>query len=494
MQVILFEKMKILKNFYNLVKTKDNQNHQLKHKEISNFDNADFRDEDFKRNILFTIIFLFLAFLFIFLYIFFKYNVSEEDDEMREELPPLRIVVPYPNNSINIDDYEILKYKIKVGDNLTNVLTKEVGIPTADAINILEALKNVFNVSQLRAGQTITIKYRTLIDQNKDGNISEKVILEELVINTNEKDMEVIVSLGKDNIYEARKSKILLNKNYLKYKVKINDSLYADGIEAGIPAGVMIEFIKLFSFDIDFQRDLRKGDSFEILFESYTTDSGKKIKDGNILFASLENQGTKYEMYRYNPNNNPNYFNKNGQSVQKSLLKTPINGARISSGFSTRRKHPVLGYTRAHKGIDFAAPIGTPFYAAGSGTVTKVVKNCKVGQRRCNGGFGNYISVRHTNNYTTEYAHISRISNNIKVGTKVKQGQTIAYVGNTGITTGPHLHYGVVYNGERINPNRVKSLPSIKLVGKDLINFQKEVEKIDLYRLNIPNQNLRLKK
>ncbi len=154
----------------------------------------------------------------------------------------------------------------------------------------------------------------------------------------------------------------------------------------------------------------------------------------------------------------------------------------------------MLGYTRAHKGLDFAAPIGTPFYAAGSGTVTKVVRNCKVGNRRCNGGFGNYVAIRHTNNYTTEYAHISRVASNIKVGTKVKQGQVIAYVGNTGITTGPHLHYGVIYNGQRINPDRVKSLPSIKLIGKDLINFNKETDKINLYRLNIPNQSLRIKR
>ena len=484
--------MKILDKLYNLLSSKIKS--PPKYKRITNFDNADFREEKFKKNILFTTIFLFLVFLFIFLYIFFKYNISENLDEAEEELPPLRIVIPYPNNSINIDDYEVLKYQVKSGDNLINVLTKEVGVSNSDAYNILSALKKVFNISQLKAGQTINMKYRILINQDQNGRIDEKAVLEELVIEPEEKETEIVVSLEKDNTYKARKSKITLNKNYLKYKVKINDSLYSDGISAGIPANVMLEFIKLFSFDIDFQRDLRKGDTFEILFESYTTDSGKRVKDGEILFASFENQGRQYEMYRYDGNNNTNYFNRNGQSVQKSLLRTPINGARISSGFSVRRKHPVLGYTRAHKGIDFAAPIGTPFYAAGSGTVVKVVKNCKVGERRCNGGFGNYVLIRHTNNYSTEYAHISRVANNIKAGTKVKQGQTIAYVGNTGITTGPHLHYGVVYNRERINPNRVKSLPSIKLIGKDLINFKKEVDKIDLYRLNIPNQNLRLKK
>lgn len=486
--------MKILNKLYRLLKPTDKGPSSLKYKKITNFDNADFREEKFKKNVLFTTICLFLVFLFTFLYIFFKYNISDDSDMIDEELPPLKIVIPYPNNSINIDDYEILKYQVKSGDNLINVLTKEVGISNSDAYNVLTALKKVFNVSQLKAGQIINLKYRILINQDKNGKIDEKIVLEELKLEPDEKETEIVVNLGKNDTYEAKKSKISLNKNYLKYKVKINDSLYIDGLEAGIPASVMLEFIKLFSFDIDFQRDLRKGDKFEILFESYTTDNGKRVKDGDILFASLENQGVKYEMYRYNQNNSANYFNKSGQSVQKSLLKTPINGARISSGFSIRRKHPVLGYTRAHKGIDFAAPVGTPFYAAGSGTVTKIVRHCRVGEKRCNGGFGNYVSLRHTNNYTTEYAHISRIPSNIRVGTKVKQGQTIAYVGNTGMTTGPHLHYGVIYNGKRINPNRVKSLPSIKLIGKDLINFQKEVDKIDLYRLNIPNQNLRLKK
>ena len=461
---------------------------------VESFDNADFREEKFKKNILFTILSLFLIVTFLFLYVVFRQNIEEKEEEIDNPLPPLKIVIPYPNNSINIDDYEVLKYKIKAGDSLFGVLTKEVGISNNDVYNILNELKKVYDVSGLKAGQIINIKYRILINQDDSGKIEDKVILEELRIEPDFSEQEIVVSYDDNDKYTARRSRVSLNKSYMKYKVKINESLYNDGLEAGIPANIMLEFIKMFSFDIDFQRDLRKGDTFEVLFESYYTDDGKKIKDGDILFATLNNQGRDFEMYKFDDDKGAGYFNKNGQSVQKSLLKTPINGARISSGFSTRRKHPVLGYTRAHKGIDFAAPIGTPFYAAGSGTVTKVVRGCRVGERRCNGGFGNYVSIRHTNNYTTEYAHISQVASNIKVGTKVKQGQVIAYVGNTGITTGPHLHYGVIYDGQRINPDRVKSLPSIKLIGKDLINFNKETEKIDLYRLNIPNQSLRIRR
>ncbi len=486
--------MKILNKLYRLFTKKEKKLTPPLYNKVISFDNSDFREEKFKKNILFTILFLFLLFVFAFLYVYFKKISQFNNSETNSELPPLKIVIPYPNSSLNIDDYEILKYTIQSGDSLISILTKEVGVSNEDAYNILSELKKVYNISQLKAGQVINIKYRIFINQDPNGKIEDKVVLEELRLGVDNNEKEVVVSYDKDNKYVATQNKVALNKSYLKYKVKINDSLYNDGVDSGIPPSIMLEFIKMFSFDIDFQRDLRSGDTFEVLFESYYTEDGKKVKDGNILFASLDNQGRKFEMYKYDDAKGANYFNSNGQSVQKSLLKTPINGARISSRFSTRRKHPVLGYTRAHKGIDFAAPVGTPFYAAGSGTVTKVVRNCRVGQRRCNGGFGNYVAIRHTNNYTTEYAHISRVASNIKVGSKVKQGQVIAYVGNTGLTTGPHLHYGVVYNGERINPDRVKSLPSIKLIGKDLIDFNKEVEKINLYRLNIPNQSLRLKK
>ena len=476
--------MKILNKLYNFF-TKDSSILSFsKTRKITDFDNADFRDDQFKKNILFITIFLFLIVLFILLYIFFKNTLIEKENNTINTLPPLKIVIPYPNNSINIDDYEILKYNIKEGDNLITILTKEVGIYNSDAYSVLTALKNVYNISQLQVGQPIEIKYRVMINQNDDGGIEEKILLEELKIELDNKEREVVVYLNSDNIYQARENKIALNKHYLKYKVKVKDSLYNDGIAAGIPANIMVNFIKFFSFDIDFQRDLRVGDEFEILFEIYSTDDGKKVKDGDILYAHLDNQGRVFDIYKYNVNGNTYYFNKNGQSAQKSLLKTPINGARISSNYGYR-KHPILGYNKLHNGKDFAAPTGTPIFAAGSGTVVKA---------QFWSTWGNYVRIKHVGGYDTEYAHASKIAPGIKPGVKVKQGQVIAYVGTTGRSTGPHLHFGVLYNNKRINPDRVKSLPSIKLVGKDLINYKNEVKRIDLYRSNIPNQNLVLKK
>lgn len=450
-----------------------------KKNKIRDFDNSDFNEENFKKRLFFTVISLFLICLFAVSYIFLKINAVDETGNVDENIPPLKIIIPYPNNAINIDDYEILKYKIKSGDNLINILTQNIGISNSDAFKILGSLKKVYNTSQLKAGQIIDFKYRILVSQNEEGQIEEKIVLEELKLIPDVKEQEVVVSLVGNN-YEARKNNISLNKNYLKYKVVIKESLFNDGVEAGISPSVMLDFIKFFSFDIDFQRDLRKGDTFEILFESYYTDDGKKIKDGDILYANINNQNKDFEIYKFGNN----YYDQNGQSVQKSLLRTPVNGARISSGFGVR-KHPVLGYSKLHAGKDFAAPIGTPIFAAGAGTVVKA---------QFWSTWGNYVRIRHTNGYETEYAHASKIAPGIKPGVKVRQGQTIAYVGTTGRSTGPHLHYGVIYNDKRINPDRVKSLPTVRLIGGDLISFKKAAEKIDLYRLNIPNQNLKLKR
>lgn len=436
------------------------------------------KENYFNKKMLVISIGIFLLIFFIFSYVLLTKKITEENDIEVEEIPPLKIVVPYPNNAINIDDYEILKYKLKSGDNLLNILTKNVGVSIEDAFNILNSLKKVYNVSQLKAGQTLEIKYKIIISQNLNGDIEEKKIVEELKL-PDEKDKEVIVSRV-DGKYEARKSNIALNKSYLKYKVKINESLFTDGLDAGVPANIMLDFIKFFSFDIDFQRDLRKGDTFEVLFESYYTNEGKKVKDGDILFASIDNQGRIYEIYKFGNN----YYSKDGQSVQKSLLKTPVNGARISSNYGYR-KHPILGYSKLHGGKDFAAPVGTPIFAAGSGTIVKA---------QFWSTWGNYVRIKHVNGYDTEYAHASKIAPGIKPGVKVRQGQVIAYVGSTGRSTGPHLHYGVLYNNKRINPDRVKSLPTVKLMGKEMANFKSTADKIDLYRMNIPNQNLRLKK
>jgi murein DD-endopeptidase MepM/ murein hydrolase activator NlpD len=451
----------------------------LKKDSIKNFDNSDVNDDNFKRNLFFTVIFLFFGVAFVTSYVFIKFGFGNEEG-LDSDTAPLKIVIPYPNNAINIDDYEILKYRIEGGDNLLNVLIKNVGISNNDAISVLVALKKFYNVSQLKVGQVVEFKYRILVGQNSEGRIDERVLLEEMRLTLDNREKEIVVSLTEDGKYEAKEDKVSINRNFLKYKVTIRDSLFSDGLAAGVPANVMLDFIKFFSFDIDFQRDLREGDTFEVLFESYYTDEGKKVKDGDILYANITTHGKIFEIYKFGNN----YYDKNGQSVQKSLLKTPINGARVSSNFGVRR-HPILGYSKLHAGKDFAAPIGIPIFAAGSGTIVKA---------QFWSTWGNYVRIRHTNGYETEYAHASKIASGIKPGVRVRQGQVIAYVGNTGRSTGPHLHFGILYKNTRINPDRVKSLPTVRLIGKDLINFKITKEEVDLYRLNIPNQNLKLKK
>ncbi|MDR3289711.1 MAG: M23 family metallopeptidase [Rickettsiales bacterium] len=426
----------------------------------------------FKTGVLVVSLIIFITFVIIFITVLIKNDFLFSKTE--EELQPLKIIIPYHNDPLNIEDYEVLKYKMIGGDTLIKILTQTIGASNNDANLIVTSLKKTFNTTRLKSDQILTIKFKTAISQNKNSQIEEKVIIEEVRFDANDNVNEIIIKLEKDGNYKSYKNTIVLSKNLMKYRVVINDSLFASGIEAGIPQGIMLEFIKIFSFDIDFQRDLRKGDIFEVLFESYSTEDEKKVKEGDVLFASLDNDGRLYNMYKFS---NAYYDNK-GQSVQKSLLKTPINGARISSNFGYR-KHPILGYTKKHEGKDFAAPTGTPFFAAGYGTIVKA---------QYFGSFGNYVKVKHQSGYETEYAHASRIAKGIKVGAKVRQGQTIAYVGTTGRSTGPHLHFGVIYNGKRINPNRVKALPVINLKGSNLDDFKKEVERINIVKNNIPNQ------
>ena len=238
-----------------------------------------------------------------------------------------------------------------------------------------------------------------------------------------------------------------------------------------------MNMINIYGYDVDFQRDIHSGDKFEMLVESFYDEDGKKVRDGNVLFSSLTLQNRKIEIYMHKINDKVEYFDAKGNSVRKSLLRTPINGARVSSGFGMRR-HPILGYSKMHKGVDFAAPIGTPILAAGSGTIVYMAKK---------GGYGNYVQIMHNGDYSTAYGHASRFNKKFRNGSKVKQGDIIAYVGSTGRSTGPHLHFEVIYKGSQINPAKVKATSGIRLSGKDLIKFKLSKSEIDGYRKNIPN-------
>ena len=262
------------------------------------------------------------------------------------------------------------------------------------------------------------------------------------------------------------KKKILYKENV------ILQSLYKSAIEKRIPANVIVDFAGIYGFQVDFQRDIRKKDSFQILYEVFTNDSGKVVENGNIIFANLKLSGQNIPLYYFDKKNSEGHYDKNGKSIKKALMKTPINGARLSSSFGMR-KHPIDGFNKMHRGTDFAAPMGTPIMASGDGVIKKA--------GWCGGG-GNCVVIKHNTTYQTVYAHMSKFANGIRNGVRVKQGQTIGYVGSTGKSTGPHLHYEVIVNGKRINSQTLK-LPSGKILkGEDRKLFETKKIRIDVLK------------
>ena len=266
-----------------------------------------------------------------------------------------------------------------------------------------------------------------------------------------------------ENILQLYKKEVVV-KNVIK------NNLYNSAVDEGIEPNIIVEFARIFGFEVDFQRDIRQGDWFEILYEKFLDDNDKVRDTGKIIYASMFVNGGEINLYNFNFNNSEDYYDIKGKSITKSLMKTPINGARLSSAFGMR-KHPILGYNKMHRGTDFAAPSGTPIMASGSGTVTRA--------RWCGGG-GNCVKIKHNSTYETIYAHMKAFAKGIKEGRKVKQGQIIGYVGSTGLSTGPHLHYEVVVNGKKVNSQKLK-LPSGKtLKGEERKQFELDRIKIDL--------------
>jgi len=264
-------------------------------------------------------------------------------------------------------------------------------------------------------------------------------------------------------------SKKIITKLYKKKTLSenvIKNNLYTSAIEAEINPDTIIEFARIFGFEIDFQRDIRKNDYFKIVYEKYFDENNVYIKSGSILYAHMTVNGREISLYKFGDDQSFGYFDINGKSVEKALMKTPINGARLSSPFG-KRKHPILGYNKLHTGTDFAAPSGTPIMASGSGTITRA--------KWCGGG-GNCIKIKHNSTYETIYAHMKNFAKGMKVGKKVRQGQVIGYVGSTGMSTGPHLHYEVLINGKKVNSQKLK-LPSGKIL-KDLERHKFEIHRI----------------
>ena len=319
------------------------------------------------------------------------------------------------------------------------------------------------------------------IKKKKLSNIIPKQKMKFILKRTKEKkDMEVLkinyplsdttfVNIDKrqDGI-EIKKNITQLFKRDVVVTGNISNNLYSSAIKVGMEPNIIVEFARIFGFEVDFQRDIRKGDQFEVMYERYLDDRNKKIKTGKILSAYLNVNNQKIKLYRFGKKNDFGFYDERGRSIVKALMKTPINGARLSSPFG-KRKHPILGFTKHHNGTDFAAPTGTPIMASGNGTVIKA--------GWCGNG-GNCVRIRHNSSYTTGYGHLSKFAT--KTGRRVRQGQIIGYVGNTGMSTGPHLHYTVSYNGKFINSQKLK-LPSGKILkGEERKNFEIERIKLDV--------------
>ncbi len=350
---------------------------------------------------------------------------------------------------------------IKEGDTLASILSR-LGIPSAQAHEAISALSKVFNPKDLKVDQEVYVVY----DAQSD---SENYDLKFLRLRGDiDHDVELVRTGG--GLFQATKYKKELKHEYVDVHGDIKISLYADALKAGASPKMLYDMIKAFSFDVDFQRDIQPGATFSLFYDTYKDEESGHERPGELLYAKLVLDDKPYEIYRFQPAGGvPGYYTRLGEAVQKALLRTPIDGARINSGFGNR-KHPIKGYTKMHKGVDFGAPKGTPIMAAGDGVV-----------ERCNpyGGYGNYICIRHNGSTKTAYAHLSRYAKGMRTGSKVRQGQIIGYVGMTGSTTGPHLHFELLLNGKHVNPQKVTQLPKSKLVGKVLNEFKAFMAKVE---------------
>ena len=354
--------------------------------------------------------------------------------------------------------YEKVKYKIKINDSIEKIL-KEFGIMNTDIKNISFKLKQK-KLSNIYSGRELTLIYKKL-----ENGTNTLINLIYPISNTNTVEIRKF-----EQDFTIRENIIKLNKKEVVVKNSIKNNLYASAMESKIEPNIIIEFARIFGFEVDFQRDIRKGDWFEIYYEKFEDDNGKVRDTGKIIYASMYVNREEINLYNFKDKGEEEYYDIKGKSITKSLMKTPINGARLSSSFGMR-KHPILGYNKMHRGTDFAAPTGTPIMASGSGTVTRA--------RWCGGG-GNCVKIKHNSTYETIYAHMKAFAKGIKEGRKVKQGQIIGYVGSTGMSTGPHLHYEVIVNGKKVNSQRLK-LPSGKILkGSARENFELERIKIDL--------------
>jgi murein DD-endopeptidase MepM/ murein hydrolase activator NlpD len=410
----------------------------------------------FKPSLIFLIIPVLIIFIFISKY-FDQYSENGESKDQELE-----------NNLITVKDFLFNQFnsgatkvelKVRNGDSIQRILYDQK-ISPAEVNNVLNALRREYNVGTLRNDQKVYL----IVKREKNGNFVSR-----LTVNI-DNITSVHVFLNKDNVYETKRvTKILTKKNHL-VETTIDRGIYRTAKQSGIENSIVAQFARLYGFEIDFQRDLKKNDRIKIFYERYLDDDGVSQRTGNIIYSEIINVERNIVLYRYEyPNGSIAYFTPEGKSIEKSLMRTPINGAKLSSRYGFRI-HPILGYNQMHQGTDFAAPIGTPVMASGAGTVE---------YSGWKGGYGKFISIRHSPVYQTNYAHLQDYAKGMKRGTKVQQGQVIGYLGSTGSSTGPHLHYEVVVNGRKENSQTLKLPSAAPLEGNNKNFFEIQKRNID---------------
>ena len=406
-----------------------------------------------------------LIFLTVFITYFYNLNKKSQIDYLNKALKNT-----YLNNSIKKLTSELkpryinIEYNVKQGDTYESIINN-ISIPQIEKKIFLNTVTKNKNINILKLNQKIFFK----IDKKNNLKIIKFII---------EVDKKKNISFERNHDEKSYTSKIIekdLIKTITFKEGVIKNSLYNTALNIGIKPNTIIEFARLYGFQVDFQRDIWKNDAFQIIYEEFKSQDGSTIETGNIIYANLNVQNTDLKLYKFEYENKIDYFDENGKSIKKTLMKTPINGARLSSSFG-KRKHPILGFTKMHTGTDFAAPKGTPIMASGDGIVIK--------SSWCGGG-GNCVKIKHNSTYQTVYAHMSKFGRGIKKGVRVKQGQIIGYVGSTGLSTGPHLHYEVIENGKKINSQKLK-LPSGKVLKGNLRKkFEVNKIKIDVLKSDL---------
>jgi murein DD-endopeptidase MepM/ murein hydrolase activator NlpD len=407
-----------------------------------------------------SLVFLIIPVLIVFIFISKSFDKYSENGESKDQ--------ELENNLITVKDFLFNQFnsgatkvelKARNGDSIQRILYDQKISPT-EVSNVLNALRREYNVGTLRNDQKVYL----VVKREKNGNFVSRLTVNIDNITT------VHVFLNKDNVYETKRvTKILTKRNHL-IETTIDRGIYRTAKQSGIENSVVAQFARLYGFEVDFQRDLKKNDKIKIFYERYLDDDGVSQRTGNIIYSEISNFEKNIILYRYEyPNGGIAYFTPEGKSIEKSLMRTPINGAKLSSRYGFRI-HPIIGYNQMHQGTDFAAPIGTPVMASGAGTVE---------YSGWKGGYGKFISIRHSPVYQTNYAHLQDYAKGMRRGTKVQQGQVIGYLGSTGSSTGPHLHYEVVVNGRKENSQTLKLPSAAPLEGNNKNFFEIQKRNID---------------